>query len=244
MPTRETFEAKLVATTNVTPHIKELEFERVDGKPSTHRPGQWVDMILPPRDQDGRIDRHYSYSSIADGTPRFRVLVTKIDNGLGSTWLHEAQPGVKLVMNGPAGTFVREGDDAKKPTLFVASGSGFAPMRTMLEAALRDGHQEPLWFLLGVRTMGEVPFAADLERWRSSPNVRVEVTLSQGPADWQGRRGYVQQHLAGLWRELHEKHPDALIFVCGWRRMVLPVKDLLRAELKMELGRVRFEMFD
>lgn len=240
---RKTFEARLVASRGITPHIKELEFERIDGTPSPHKPGQWVTMVLPPKDEDGRIDRAYSFSSLADGTARFRVLVTKVDDGLGSTWLHSAPPGTVLPMRGPDGTFVR---DAKQPpaALFVVSGTGFAPVRTMFEDALRQGHGEPMWLLLGVRSPEEIPFAEDLDRWRQQPNMRVEITLSKPPEGWTGRRGHVQEHLPELWHELVAKHPAALVYVCGWRRMVWSVRDQLRGALGVEASRMRVEAFD
>jgi ferredoxin-NADP reductase len=243
MALRRTFSARLIAAYALTPHMKELEFERLDGTPSTHAPGQWVDIVLPPKDEDGRIDRRYSYSSLADGTPRFRVLVTRIEGGAGSSWLHRAQPGVVLPMNGPDGTFVRE-QAQRVPTLFVAAGTGFAPVRLLIDDALRSEHPELMWVLLGARSLGDLPWASELERWKQLPTMRVELTLSQPQPGWAGRTGHVQKHLPELWRALTALHPDALVYVCGWRRMVFPVRDLLRSELGVDARRVRIEAFD
>jgi ferredoxin-NADP reductase len=242
MPGKLTFEAKLVATRSLTPHIKELEFERLDGRPSEHRPGQWVTMVLPPKDEDGRIDRAYSLVSMADGTPRFKVMVTRVDQGLGSTWLHAARPGETVPMRGPSGTFVRD-PLAPRPVLFVTAGTGFCPVRPMFQEALLQGVREPLWLLMGARTEEEIPYREDLAAWARHQNVRVEVTLSQPPADWKGRRGHVQQHLPEVWGQFHAQHADALVYVAGWKRMVWPVGDLLR-KLQVDRTHVRIEVFD
>lgn len=237
-----TFETTLVGSREVTPHMRELEFERVDGKPSQHRPGQWVRAVLPPRDEDGRIDRAYSYSTIADGSPRFKVLVALVKDGLGSQWLHHASPGVHVPMRGPQGTFVRDPKNA--PALFVAAGIGFAPVRPMFQEAIARDAQEPMWLLLGASGPEEIPFAAELETWRARPNLRIEVTLSRPPPDWRGRTGHVQQHVKELWSELSKRHPDAHAYVCGWRKMVWPVSDLFRGELAVPNDRLRVEAFD
>lgn len=242
MSSTPTFESRLVATREVTPQMREVEFERVDGLPSLHRPGQWVRAVLPPRDEDGRIDRAYSYSSTADGSPRFKLLVALVKDGLGSQWLHRAQPGERVPMRGPSGTFLR--DATNPPTLFIASGIGFAPVRPMYQEAIARNAQEPMWLLLGVRSPEEIPFREELAEWAKRPNFRVEVCLSQPPPDWKGRTGHVQQHVKDLWGELRARHPEAHAFVCGWRKMVWPVSDLLRVELGVDPQHLRVEAFD
>jgi ferredoxin-NADP reductase/GNAT superfamily N-acetyltransferase len=237
-----TFETRLLANREVTPHLRELEFERVDGRPSAHRPGQWVQTVLPPRDEDGRINRAYSFAEVADGSPRFKLLVALVAEGLGSQWLHRAPPGQLVPMRGPAGTFVR--DASNPPTLFVASGIGFAPVRPMFQEALQRDAAEPMWLLLGVRSPEEIPFASELAAWSKRSNFRVEITLSKPPPDWKGRSGHVQQHLKELWAELLKTHPGAHAYVCGWRKMVWPVSDLLRVDLGVAPERLRVEVFD
>jgi CDP-4-dehydro-6-deoxyglucose reductase, E3 len=237
-----TFESRLVATREVTPWVRELEFERLDGKPSTHRPGQWVRAVLPPKDEDGRIDRAFSYSSIADGTPRFKLLVARVIDGLGSQWLHQAKVGDQVPMRGPSGTFVR--DPKNRATLFVASGIGFAPIRPMFQEAVARDAKEPMWLLFGARTPDEIPFADELAQWATRPNFRIEVSLSRPPPEWKGKSGHVQQHVKELWSELLRLEPDAHAFVCGWRRMVWPVSDLFRGELNVDSRHLRIEAFD
>lgn len=237
-----TFETRLVSSREVTPQIRELEFERIDGQASFHLPGQWVRAVLPPRDEDGRIDRAYSYSAIADGTSRFKLLVAKVEDGLGSQWLHRANPGDQVPMRGPSGTFVR--DKSYPPTLFVASSIGFAPIRPMYQEAIQRDAKEPVWLLLGAQSPEEIPFAEELAEWAKRPNFRIEVTLSRPPPEWKGRTGPVQQHVRELWGELTKSHPDAHAFVCGWRKMVWPVSDLLRIELKVDPKHLRVEAFD
>jgi len=243
MPGKLTFEAKLIASRSLTPFIKELEFERLDGQPSAHRAGQFVTMVLPPKDEDGRIDRAYSIASPADGSPRFKVMVTLVEGGLGSRWLSQARPGERVPMRGPSGTFVRD-EKQPRPVLFVTSGTGFCPVRPMFLEALQRGVPEPLWLLVGVRTPEELPYREELAEWARNPRVRIEITLSQPPPGWTGRTGHVQVHLAELWEAFRAQHPEAQVFVAGWKHMVWPVEDLLRMQLGVDKNHLRVEVFD
>jgi NAD(P)H-flavin reductase len=114
----------------------------------------------------------------------------------------------------------------------------------MFEHALKAGHTAPMWLLLGVRSTDEIPFSTDLANWEKQPGMRVELTLSQPGAGWKGRTGHVQAHLPALWNELRAQHTEAMVYVCGWRRMVWPVKDLLRSELQVDASHMRVEAFD
>ena len=90
----ETFEATLVSSRPVTPRVKELVFERVDGQPFTFHSGQWVSLVLPLLDEKERpLRRAYSVASVPGESPRFELVVTRVDGGRGSTWLHDAPVG-------------------------------------------------------------------------------------------------------------------------------------------------------
>ncbi len=238
------FEARLVAARAVAPTVRELVFERVDGRPMQHLPGQFVTAVLPLRDADGDLQRDYSISSLPDGSPRFELLVTRVVDGAGSAWLHGIEPGTTLQMTGPQGRFTRL-LDAAKPALLVAAGPGFAPFRAMLMDAIRAGRREPVWLLLGLRDEEDMPYRVELEALPAKhPWLRLEVTLSRGGAGWKGRKGYVQDHVPELWSELAAEHPEACAWVAGLRPMVFAVRDLLHVDLGLEPKRLRIEAWD
>src|SRR5262245_1584987 len=216
----EPFESRLVAARDLTSFVRELVFERADGKPFQYEPGQWVNLVLPL--PDGEIRRAYSIASApVAGSPRFDLAVTRVENGPGSQYLHELQEGATLHTIGPHGLFTRDAVDA--PSLFVATGTGVTPFRAMMQAAVMAGIEAPLWLLFGARHEEDVRYRDELEGWaRSRPNVRYEVTLSQGGAAWGGKRGYVQAHVPALVEELRSATGGAEphVYVCGLERMV------------------------
>ncbi|MFZ5439273.1 MAG: ferredoxin--NADP reductase [Myxococcota bacterium] len=239
----ETFPATLVSARLVTPRVRELHFERDDGKPFEFRAGQWVSLVLPVLDEKGRpLRRSYSLASVPrPGATRFELVVTKVDGGVGSTWLHDAPVGTKLEVKGPQGMFAREAD---APSLFVATGTGVAPFRGMVHDALAAGRAEPLWILFGVRTLDDALYRAEFEALAAQhPNVRFLMTLSRPSPEWTGRTGYVQAHVLELWKEL-ATHGPPHAYVCGVKKMLLEVREVLKTQGGADRKQLHLESYD
>jgi ferredoxin-NADP reductase len=239
----EPFEARLVAARRLSPAVREMVFERADGQSFAFDPGQWVNLVLPLA--TGEIKRAYSIASPPEaGARRFDIAVTRVTGGPGSEYLHALEEGAALRAIGPQGLFTRRADDGT-PSLFVGTGTGVTPLRSMMRAALAAGAREPLWLLFGARHEGDVLYRHELQELAAThPNVRYEVTLSRPGAAWQGRSGYVQAHLAELCAKLHQLSPGAHAYVCGLDRMVSSVREHLRHELGFDRKRVHGERYD
>lgn len=243
------FEARLASARALTPSVRELTFERLDGRAMVFEPGQWVNMVLPIAVAEASdIKRSYSLASAPDGTPRFSIAVTRVEGGPGSTWLHVAAPGTTLPFIGPQGFFTRPAASTA-PSLLVATGTGVTPMRSMLLAAVAAGSRTPAWVLLGVRREHDLLYGAELAALAAEHSfVRFEATLSQPPEGWTGRRGYVQTHARALWEELSalgaDGSPPPHVFVCGLERMVGSMRELLRKDMGLPRQQVHSERYD
>jgi ferredoxin-NADP reductase len=240
------FEARLASTRVLTPSVRELTFERLDGAPMAFAPGQWVNMVLPIADGDASdLKRSYSIASPPDGTPRFAIAVTRVQGGPASCWLHDVSPGVTLPFIGPQGFFARLAADPA-PSLLVATGTGVTPLRSMLLAALAAGSRAPMWVLLGVRREEDLVYGDELaELAARHPSVRFEPSLSQPGPGWKGRHGYVQTHVQALWDEMNALGPAPVhAYVCGLERMVGSVRELLRKDMGLPRQQVHSERYD
>lgn len=246
MPPPPSFDARLVRTRRLSPSVRELTFERIDGQPMVFEPGQWVNVLVPARvDQASEIKRSYSIASPPGGSPQFDIAVTRVQGGPASTWLHAASPGAVLPFTGPQGFFTRP-PKAGPPSLMVATGTGVTPMRSMVMAAVADAARAPLWLLLGVRHEEDMLYADEFGALsRAYPFIRFEATLSQPDDRWGGRRGYVQAHVRELWQRLSEATGDKPhAYVCGLQRMVGSVRDLLRKDMGLPREQVHSERYD
>ncbi len=242
MPLPPSFDATLRAARSLSPGVRELTFERCDSAPLAFQAGQWVSLDLPMTEL---LRRSYSIASAPDGTARFQIAVTRVESGPGSTYLHAIEPGAIVRVTGPQGFFTRPAEKTG-PSLFVGTGTGVTPLRSMLKDALAKGEDRPLWLILGVRTEVDLLYRDEFDALaKAHDHVRVFYTLSRGAADWQGLRGYVQTHVRSLWEEmarLERGAPHA--YICGLERMVSAVREVLRKEMTVPREQVHSERYD
>jgi CDP-4-dehydro-6-deoxyglucose reductase len=250
-----TFDARLVRARPLSPSVRELCFERVDGAPFAVEAGQWVSLVLPAADGAGtELRRAYSIASPPDGSARFELAVTRVPTGPGSTYLHGVEPGVVLRAVGPQGFFTRSPgggpEEGVPPALFVGTGTGVAPLRSMLRDAVGLGQGQaqpaPMCLLFGVRNREEILYRDELERLaREHPHVRIEVTLSRPDEAWEGRRGYVQLHVKEQYERMATRSAaPPHVFVCGLERMVSSVREILKKEMGLPRTLVHSERYD
>lgn len=242
MPPPPTFDVRLARARMISPNVRELGFERTDGSPLDFQAGQWVSLVLPL--DEGEARRAYSIASPPEGTGAFEVAITKVDRGPGSTYLHGLSIGSTLRVIGPQGFFTRA---AGEPSLFVGTGTGVTPLRSMIRYALAHGDTAPLTLLFGVRTESDRLYQDELDALAAKhPNLRVLYTLSRATDSWTGLRGYVQTHVERLYRETEARAPGvpAHVYVCGLERMVGAVRDLLRKQMGVDRKRVHSERYD
>jgi CDP-4-dehydro-6-deoxyglucose reductase len=243
MPLPPPFEARVVAGRALSPGVRELVLERTDGQDMVFEPGQWLNLILPAAPD--ALKRSYSIASAPGGSPRFEIAVTRVQDGPGSTFLHDLQPGAILQCIGPQGFFTRAAS-SPSPSLFIATGTGVTPMRSMMQAAIGAGSKAPMWLLFGARCEADVLYVGELQALaKQHPHVRFEPTLSQPGEGWPGRRGYVQAHVKELWAGLSAPGADPPhAYICGLERMVGSVREMLRTDLGLPRQQVHSERYD
>lgn len=266
-PRAEPFDATLVAARALSENVRELVFERAGGAPLDFLPGQWVNVLLRPPDAEregdvAEVKRAYSIASPPRGDGRFELAVTRVEGGPMSGALHKMDVGTTIRCVGPSGLFTRAPDD-RSPALFVATGTGITPLRSMLLAAreARALHHQlgapepralldegaPTTVLFGVRTEADILYRDEFEALAAAhPSVRLEVTLSRPSGAWRGRTGYVQTHARELWMQLGDDaaRAAATAYVCGLDKMVKAVKDVLRNEVGVGRRQVQQERYD
>lgn len=238
MPPPPTFDLKLAESRMLAPNVRELTFERADGAVFEFEAGQWVSLVLPMPSGEGR--RAYSIASPPDGTPKLSIAVTKVEGGPGSTYLHDLPVGEVLRAIGPQGFFTRA---RGLPSLFVGTGTGVTPLRSMILDAIAKGDDAKMTLVYGVRTPEDRLYADEFDALAAKhpDQFQVHYSLSRAGPEWTGRRGYVQTHVEELYRALPA---GAHVYVCGLERMVGTVRDLLRKQMGVERKQVHTERYD
>jgi CDP-4-dehydro-6-deoxyglucose reductase, E3 len=225
----------------LSPSVRSLRFRMADGAPVGHAAGQYVDLVVPTPRLPFR--RSYSIASAPDPAQRdvFEVAVTRVEDGPTSEALHTLEPGGRVEVEAVRGTFVRTDDDRAHAALFVAAGTGLAPIRAMLTEEVRREDGPPLVLLFGCRTPADMLWGDEIAAWeRSCKRFRAHVTLSRPHPDWTGLSGYVQRHAIPIAAAL----PGVRAYVCGLSDMVDDVLALLEREGKLPRTALRYETYD
>jgi CDP-4-dehydro-6-deoxyglucose reductase, E3 len=189
-----------------TPTIREL-WLRPLADPLKYRPGEY--MLLEDHSR-GIPPRSYSIANAPRPDGQISLLVTRVPDGQTSTWIHDRlRAGDDLSVSGPHGTFV---DDpaSTAPALFLAAGSGLAPIRSLLEAALVAGNHGSLTLIVSARTEADVIDRARFAAWQESQRrFRFVRTLTR--EDGRGGRGRVP----GMLRCVCPDLADYEVFIAG-----------------------------
>lgn len=225
----------------LSPSVIGLRLACLDEQPMAFIPGQWVNLHVAVA--GGEVEkRPYSIASAPDAAEpqAFELAVTLVEDGHVSGALHALRPGDTLLMDGPYGFFTRE-DHCAEDALLVGTGTGVAPLRAMLQAALEAANGPRLTLLFGCRTSADLLYRSEFEALAAEhERFRFEPTLSRADAAWIGRRGYVQTHLPELIPQLGRPH----VYVCGLSNMVNAVRVALKETLGYQRKQIHTERYD
>lgn len=231
----------LDAIAELSPSVRSFVFRSEDGAPIDYLAGQWMKLYLP-----GGLDRDYSIASAPvpvgePGSDRFELAITRVEGGAGSAALFALAPGTRVDALGPNGLFVREDRHRDVPAIYVATGTGLAPIRAMLHEELRRDEPHAQVLVFGCRTEDDLLYRAELEALTvAHPRFRYLPTLSRASDAWPARRGYVQTHLPALRAELGDAH----VYVCGLGKMIDDVRAVLKTELGVDRRFIHTERYD
>jgi len=152
--------------------------------------GQYIDVLL--KDQK---PRSFSLANAPHEDGTLELHVRNIEGGIFTKYVFEELKERDLLrFKGPLGTFFLR-EDSEKPIVFVASGTGFAPIKAIIEHALFIGVNRPMHFYWGGRKLSDLYMLKKVKEWEQA-GVKFTPVLSDAlPEDnWQGRTGFV--HLA------------------------------------------------
>jgi ferredoxin-NADP reductase len=216
-----------------TPRARVVRID-LDGQPFPYQPGQAI--LMASHGYEKR--KPYSIASAPEDAQRkgyLELLIAVDSEGVAGPHL-ALQPGEAVDIDGPLGRFTFPAEPAERRFLFVAGGTGIAPLRAMLRHALRVPHDE-VGLLYSARTPLEFAFENEFHALARAGEINLRQAVTREAADsWQGTRGRIGQ--ADLAPLVHD--PRTLCFVCGPPALVAEIPRLL-GELGIEPARVRIE---
>ena len=218
------FSATLESATTLTADTRELRMALIEPAEISQRPGTYVQIQAPS--PDGPVFRAYSISSPSYETNAVEMVVRLVPGGIGSTYLHEVQPGDEMIFTGPYGEFYLD-EDPEVEIVCVGGGSGMAPMRNIIFSLYDRWPDRSCWLFFGCRTTDDVFYLDQyLELAKKHPNLQVIYALSDPLKEgeqWDGETGFI--HLSV------DKYLEAGVrrqaFLCGPPLMIDAVMRVL-----------------
>ncbi|STZ76751.1 2Fe-2S iron-sulfur cluster-binding protein [Bergeriella denitrificans] len=187
--------------------------------------GQYVDLLLP-----GNISRSYSIANAPDGQGLIELHIRRRENGVCADMLFGNAPAIKeksiVRIKGPLGAPYPY-FDCEQPVILLATGTGYAPIRSILLELIRRDFRHPVHFYWGARRAADLYAQAEAAKLiQQLAHGRFMPILSQADDDWQGARGYVQ-HLAA--QDIADMSAYA-VYACGAEQMVYAAQALFTGQ--------------
>ena len=208
----------------------------LEGTPFSYRAGQAAK--LGPAPGDALVP--YSIASAPEDTVKGRFLEFLVKVDADESWGDSFPPlrrGMRLALKGPFGRFVFPDNPADGHSLFIAGGTGIAPMRSMIRHARAVGQGGRISLLYSARTPEDFAYRGELRGMARRGDLQLILTATRGPNErWHGQRG----RITTLQLETLLDDPRTLCFVCGPAAMVDDVPRMLR-ELGVDRSRIKLE---
>ena len=170
---------------------------------------------------------------------RLEFLIGLAEDGSAGPHLPDLSPGVRVDVEGPLGSFKFPEAPSEHRFLFVAGGSGIAPLRAMLHHALMGDPGWRLALVYSARTPDEFAFEGELRSLADAGEIELRQTITRATeSDWSGPRGRLDRD--ALEELVHD--PATLCFVCGPPALVDEMPKIL-SDLGIPRTRIRIEQW-
>jgi len=233
-----TLPARVHKLTRAAPEVMIIELKL----PATERlqflAGQYVDILL----KEGRR-RSFSIANAPHADTFLQLHVRHVAGGEFTEHVFGTLKERDLLrLRGPHGSFFLR-EDSAKPMLLVAGGTGFAPIKAIVEHAIAAGSTRAMDIYWGARCRAELYLLPLAEQWPvQHAHIRFIPVLSDSPAgdEWTGRTGLV--HAAAM-----ADHPDLSghqAYVCGAPAMVAAARRDFLAHCRLPAEEFFADSFD
>ena len=216
IPAPKTIPAKIDRLEFLNDDVVRVVFRTPPAQKLSYLAGQYVNLIK------GTVKRSYSIANAPDQNGKLEFLIKNYDGGLMSRyWFSEAKPGDLLRVEGPRGSFFLRDNPNVETLVFLATGTGIAPVKAMLENASQTGDlkDKAIYMFWGGRYLPDLFWEPKFKELAFN----YVPVLSRADESWSGHMGYVQDVLIKESIALDK----AQVYACGSEAMIHSANELL-----------------
>ncbi len=221
------FSARISEIIDYTYDIKGVSFELIDPVSIDFKAGQYMQLESPKYPKSKQtVSRAYSISSSPENINKLQLIIRRVPDGICTTWVHDYMKIGDIVnLTGPFGDFYIRETDAD--IIFVAGGSGKAPIKSMVENMCSKGNKRKMTYFFGARSIKDLYLT---ELFKGYEKGMLDFTyvpvLSHSDAsdNWTGKTGYIPPYFKEYIRDPQKTEA----YLCGSPGMISAVeKELL-----------------
>ena len=229
----KTLPARIEEFTKPAPDVAILKLRLPASETLEFHAGQYIDILL----KDGK-KRSFSLANAPQAGGLLELHIRHVSGGLFTDQVFSTMKARDILrLNGPLGSFYLR-DDSTKPMVLLAGGTGFAPIKSIVEQAIAQGCQRPMHIYWGAKAKADL-YLPDLGgQWAAAhPNITYVPVLSEPAADdaWTGRTGFVHQAVVADFPNLAGHQ----VYACGSPVMI----DAARQDFVSRCGLPEEEFF-
>lgn len=192
-------------------------------------PGQFVMLAVPGlKDKNGRqVAKAYSIASSPSEKDIIEFSIARFETGVLSPAIFKAKVGDELGVTGPYGIFNLK-TSAAPGIVFIAGGTGLAPLMSMTRSLYNDGYPGRLWLFYSVSEPSQFLFKEELLNYQKNNGLKLIVSASKPNSEWQWESGRVTETFPKYLDQLADLPKETLQFyVCGPPVMVADTVKML-----------------
>lgn len=212
LPASRTLSVRIASIDKAGSDVVVLRLHQDSGAPLAYLPGQYLDVLLA----DG-IRRSYSMATMGGGDT-LELHIRHLPGGRFTDHVFGAlQAGERLTLEGPAGDFYLR--ESRAPVILLASGTGFAPVKAIMQQAIAQGNPRKVTLYWGGRKAADLYQHTLCQQWAAELAWFAYIPVISEPAagnQWQGRTGLVHQAVLDDHADLSAHH----VYACGAPLMV------------------------
>ena len=214
---RKTFTAKVFRNTLAADDVSVLQLRLPAGQRAKFKAGQYLQVALP----DGSR-RSYSMANPPHESDTLQLHIRHVPGGQFTQLVPELKPGDTLQVELPFGNFELK-EESVAPMLCVVGGTGFAPVKSLLDDLVKKKVQRPVTLVWGGRNRAGLYLPAAVERWQKLlPGFRF-LPVVEDAADAQALGG-LQGRVDDAVRTTFDALAGYEVYCCGSPPMVAAVK--------------------
>jgi CDP-4-dehydro-6-deoxyglucose reductase/3-phenylpropionate/trans-cinnamate dioxygenase ferredoxin reductase subunit len=211
-PVRKALTATVYRITRPSEDVAVVQLRFPTGQRAKFRAGQYLRVLMPDGDS-----RNYSMANPPHESDGVQLHIRHVPGGRFSEGvLARLAAGDKLQVELPYGEFSLS-ERPETPAILLATGTGFAPIKSIVEDQIKRGGTRSLALYWGARRREDLYLASLAQKWAArAPWFAFTPVLSQPDGEWSGRAGYVHEAVLA-------DHPDlsgAEVYACGNPDMV------------------------